>query len=293
MIQNLRDEPEAQQTGVESVPGSPRLMTATGRVCLGTYLIILTVALVYLFGKLWPQNLTDLAAKGVPDRETLFGGLLELPTPPEIRALLLVICAGGLGGMLHTLRSYVAFAGNRQLTASWIDWYVVRPLTGALFALVFYLLIRGGLVTGGFQGGSSISVIGFAGVGALVGMFSEQATEKLKEVAEVLFSTTKAVKYADALGKPENPKPELTGMQPDTLAAGGSAREITLTGKNFVNASSVLVNDKPRPTKLASDGSLVATMEPGDLATAGQKQIRVVNPQPGGGISEVLTLKIS
>jgi hypothetical protein len=173
MNANFKEEPEAGQGGIEPPSGPARPMTATERVYLGGYLIVVTVVLVYVFGKLWPQNLTDFA-QGVPGQESLFWGLLDLPTPPEIRALLLVICAGALGGMLHTLRSFVAFAGNRQLTASWMEWYVARPVTGALLALVFYLLVRGGLVTGGFQGASGISVMGFAGVGALVGMFSEQ-----------------------------------------------------------------------------------------------------------------------
>jgi len=292
MNANFKEEPEAGQVSIEQSSSPARLMTATERVCLGGYLIIVTVVLVYLFGKLWPESLTDFS-KGVPDKESLFWGLLALPTPPELRALLLVICAGGLGGMLHTLRSFVAFAGNRQLTTSWMEWYLARPLTGGLFALVFYLLIRGGLVTGGLQGGSSISVIGFAGVGALVGMFSEQATEKLKEVAAVLFSTTKPVEYANPLAKPDNPQPELIGIQPDELSAGGTTREIKLTGKNFIEASKAYVNDKTCSAKLQSDGSLVVTLEPGDIAAAGQKQVRVVNPAPGGGSSDtrILTVK--
>jgi hypothetical protein len=117
--------------------------------------------------------------------------------------------------------------------------------------------------------------------------------EKLKEVAQVLFSTMKGVQYADQLGKPGNPKPELLGLDRDELKVGDSVREVKLTGKNFVKTSSALVDGRPYPTKLLSDGSLVVTLAPEDLATPAEKQIKVVNPPPGGGASEPRPLTIT
>ena len=65
--------------------------------------------------------------------------------------------------------------------------YVLLPFVGAALGLVFYLVIRGGF----FSTQASVdetSPFGFAALAALVGMFSEQAVLKLKEVAETLLS---------------------------------------------------------------------------------------------------------
>jgi len=229
----------------EKIPGQPgaekpmrsrqRLMTATERTMLAAYLIILTIFLVYVFGKLWPQNLTNLSpGVGVPDMEVFFFGLLEVPTPAEIRLLLLVVCAGGLGGMLHTLRSFSAFAGNRQLYVSWLEWYFVRPLSGTLLALIFFLIIRGGFMSNSFQNGSGPKVAGLAGAGALVGMFSEQAIEKLREIFGALFSTKEKDERDDPLVKSAtNLKPELVDIDPKSLPVSSSNLDIRLTENIF------------------------------------------------------------
>jgi hypothetical protein len=49
------------------------------------------------------------------------------------------------------------------------------------------LVIRGGLFSGSLES-DALNPIGFAAVGALVGMFSQQAILKLKSVAETLLS---------------------------------------------------------------------------------------------------------
>jgi len=63
--------------------------------------------------------------------------------------------------------------------------YILLPFVGSTLGLVFYFVIRGGF----FSPEATIeqtSPFGFAGLGALLGMFSEQAVLKLKEVAETL-----------------------------------------------------------------------------------------------------------
>lgn len=53
-------------------------------------------------------------------------------------------------------------------------------------AVIFYLVLRGGLLSAGASA-SDISPYGFAAVAGLVGMFSKQATDKLEEVFSNLF----------------------------------------------------------------------------------------------------------
>lgn len=105
----------------------------------------------------------------------------------EQQLILLVLLAGALGSILHSLRSVYWYIGNRSLVRSWLAMYIVLPFAGATLALIFYLVVRGGF----FSPQSSFketSPFGFAAFAALIGMFSPQAVLKLREVAETLLS---------------------------------------------------------------------------------------------------------
>jgi len=95
--------------------------------------------------------------------------------------------AGALSALVHALRSLYWYVGNRELVFSWLVMYILLPFVGATLGLVFYFVIRGGF----FSPTATIeqtSPFGFAALAGLVGMFSEQAVLKLKEVAETLLS---------------------------------------------------------------------------------------------------------
>ena len=78
---------------------------------------------------------------------------------------------------------------------SWIAKYVMQPFAGTALAVVFYIVIRGGFFSpqAGFK---QTSPFGFAALAAMVGMFSEQAVLKLKEVAETVLAKPKPGKNA-------------------------------------------------------------------------------------------------
>lgn len=105
----------------------------------------------------------------------------------ETELLLLVVLSGALGGMVHALRSLYWYIGNRDLVRSWLAMYVLLPFVGAVLGLVFYLVVRGGFFSPQ-AGAEETSPYGFAALAALVGLFSEQAVLKLKQVAETLLS---------------------------------------------------------------------------------------------------------
>lgn len=113
----------------------------------------------------------------------------------EQRLLLIVILAGALGGLIHALRSLYWYAGNRRLKRSWLLMYVLQPLVGAGMATIFYLAVKGGFFVDGGNPGDA-NPFGFAGLAAIVGMFSTQAALKLKQVAEIVFAA--AEEGADA-----------------------------------------------------------------------------------------------
>ena len=64
---------------------------------------------------------------------------------------------------------------------------LMLPLVGALGGTVFYIVLRAGL----FSPSTSVSEaspFGFCAVALLVGLFSEQAMEKLRQVAQNVFA---------------------------------------------------------------------------------------------------------
>ena len=100
------------------------------------------------------------------------------------RLFTMVILAGALGGALHGLRSLFWYVGNRDLRRSWILMYFLLPLSGASIAVIFFLVASAGLYT--VPGTASLVLIGLA---ALVGMFSAEAAEKLKKIAQGLLTS--------------------------------------------------------------------------------------------------------
>jgi hypothetical protein len=105
----------------------------------------------------------------------------------ETRLLLLVVCAGALGSLVHGLRSIYWYIGNRDLIWSWVPKYLIQPFGASVLAVVFYLVIRGGFFSAD-AGSQHTSPFGFMALSAMVGMFSEQAVLKLKEISETLLS---------------------------------------------------------------------------------------------------------
>lgn len=178
---------------------------------LGFYLIIMPIILVFFLLLLWHGgNDKGDAGTGIPvttinvweNPANLFG--LDIKVLPEFRLIILVILAGALGGYIHSATSFASYTGNRSFVGSWRWWYILRPFIGVALALVFYFALRGGillLTTGSVT--SNISPYGMAAISGLVGMFSKQAADKLREVFDTTFASEKGKgddERADKLG---------------------------------------------------------------------------------------------
>jgi len=90
-----------------------------------------------------------------------------------------------------------------------------------------------------------------------------------------------------------SPVPLITSLSPSSVLAGGNTSQITVTGSNFVSLSTIAINGSNRTTTFNSPTTLTASLEPDDLNASGNLQIVVVNPPPGGGSSNPLTLVIT
>jgi hypothetical protein len=176
-----------------------------------------------------------------------------------------VVVAGALGGMVHALRSLYWYAGNRRLVRSWLLMYSLLPVVGALLALIVYLLIRGGFVTG-FGPSVEVSPYGSAAMAALVGLFSENASAKLRQVFSTLL--TPAEQGTD------HAPPNLPDIKTFTPTSGPVGTRVTITGSGFAAASSVEFAGAATSPITTSDTAVTAEV-PEDAQTG---RISVVTP---------------
>jgi hypothetical protein len=132
------------------------------------FLLIATVSISWIV-QLWP-------AEGS-----------ELPGVLERSYLLLTLLFGLLGGSAHGLGSLMDFRGQRRLFRSWTLWYFMLPILGGIMAFIFYVAVRAGFITA--DATRSINVFGVAAISVLVGLFTDDATNKLAEVFRTMFKT--------------------------------------------------------------------------------------------------------
>jgi hypothetical protein len=170
------------------------------------WIVLLSLVLVALAGlvtvtlvQLWPAStgssgplLTNHVVLGIRANLNL-----------DINLLLVAALTGALGGLLHSLRSIAWYVGERKLKWSWVLFYACLPFVAAILALLFYFLLRGGLISA--QGTSKdISPYGIAAVSGLVGLFSDQAAEMLRAVFSNIFA--KATQGSDSAPQAPNIK---------------------------------------------------------------------------------------
>jgi hypothetical protein len=145
------------------------------KAAVAAYIAALNLTLIVVLIKVWPVALTSAG--------TNYWSL-------EGRYLITAAAAGALGSYIHLATSFVNYAGNRSLVQSWGWWYFLRPSIGAALSLVVYFVLRAGLISGaGDTATANLNPYGVASIAALSGMFSKQATEKLRDIFEHICST--------------------------------------------------------------------------------------------------------
>ncbi|HSB71279.1 MAG TPA: hypothetical protein VLT62_18280 [Candidatus Methylomirabilis sp.] len=162
----------------------------------GIWLLILTGASIMAL--LWSFSPPPWLTRGMP----------ELFTPSkEAQEALVMMFAAAIGSMITTILGYLDHVSYRQdFDRAFVPWYVGRPVMGMLLGLVFYFILKGGLwtVTPPTQAPlKELNLPGLAGIGALVGLFSRNAVEKLREFFQGIFRTEQemAQKLMDSLPK--------------------------------------------------------------------------------------------
>ena len=270
-------------------PGDPNAIRL-----LGGALVAVGLILAYLLYEIWPAVVHATAAIPKRQRITLFDGRIVFRPRPESVLILLVILAGALGAYVHAATSFAKYVGTRRFARSWYWWYLVRIPIGSALALILYFALLGGLVSGDATS-KVVNPYGVAALAALAGLFSRQAVDKLAEVFDTFFRTRPEDGDPDAL---ETPVPDLDKVEPTSFSS-AQAQDLTLRGRGFDEASSVLIQatDSDAPALLQSDKVSCAETEmvvriSGNELPAGDYEVRVINAPPGGGVSAAVALTI-
>ena len=176
-----------QRPAVEPTTVSAPLPTAFPSeltVRVGVWLLALTgfliVGLFFILNSIgWPDWLLKFAEKA-----------------PDFTNAAATMFGAGIGSTVATILAYLEHASEKKdFEAAYVPWYVARPLMGMMLGLIFYFLLREGLVAVVTNNSTAenLSEAGLTGIGALVGLFSKEAIEKLRELFNTLFSTRRSV----------------------------------------------------------------------------------------------------
>ncbi len=227
--------------------------------------------------------------KELPDPETIyfFSGRLPAVIYLETRLLLLVMLAGALGSLMHSLRSLYWYTGNRMMVWSWVGFYLLLPVTGAMLAVIFYFVVRGGFFSpqASFE---NTSPFGFAALSALVGLFSPQATLKLKEIAETIFTKP----AAGTESKPQEEEEEESSESDDETeetsaptitsvvsASGSSGDAVRVAGTGFAAGAVVTFGGMPAEVTNVADTAIDVVVP--SASSAGPVDVVVTNTDGG------------
>lgn len=208
-----------------------------------------------------------------------------MPRRLDVITVLLAFC-GALGATLHAIGSLVAFAGNGKFLSSWAFWYLAQPIRGAALAAGFFWLLQGGLLGGIGVGQTPVNGIAMMGATFLVGLFSDPAIEKLREVFQVLFRTAEKTRH-DPLSATR--KPVVTDIKIDKTA---SPPEMKVTGSKFDPTDQLVMNSAVATIGPGrTDKSLTATLDP--VPPAGTVlRVFVVPTQPNAEPSAMSEIKM-
>ncbi|MFF9773318.1 hypothetical protein ACF1HJ_06535 [Streptomyces sp. NPDC013978] len=181
---------DAATPGSDGTADERRLSTVSTAI-LGLFLLADVVFVCGALVTLWPVVLATVEPGAEPTATARWSpfGLGDWSLTADTAMLLAVVVCSALGSFVHAATSFATYVGNRRLYASWLWWYLLRAGIGVALALLVYLLLRGGLFAGS-SGAGATNPYGFSGIAGLCGLFSKQATDKLREICDTLLSTT-------------------------------------------------------------------------------------------------------
>ena len=133
---------------------------------------------------------------------------------------------------------------------------------------------------------NSILMNGTADFPAALKTVGSQTITATDTVTATITGTSKSINVSTTAAA--NPVPLINQpLNPGAVIPGGAALNLTVNGTGFVAGSEVKWNGNARATSVISDSRLTATILAADIASFNTASVTVVNPAPGGGISNV------
>lgn len=90
----------------------------------------------------------------------------------------------------------------------------------------------------------------------------------------------------------ENPVPEVTSVNPTSLTTRTSDTSVTLLGTGFVEGTTVTLGTETLTPTSIKTNAIVVTVPASQLASVGTIAFSVTNPEPGGGLSNPVSLAV-
>jgi hypothetical protein len=106
----------------------------------------------------------------------------DLSVTLNMSLLLLGAAAGVVGSVVQQSIVFALRAGHDTLGAAYVWWYVLRPVWSALLGALVVVAVNTGLVSIGDTTTSTAGVTVLATAGALAGLFTDQALQRLQHL---------------------------------------------------------------------------------------------------------------
>jgi IPT/TIG domain len=179
------------------------------------------------------------------------------------------------------------------LKSSWLPWYLLRPFTGMMLAILFYLVLWGGSHHDDSIASSNVP-LWIIGVAGLVGLFTKQTTDKLDEVFSTLVKSGGDDKRKDKLDPNNLPRilPRITRVVATKRDEDSGVVTINVFGDRFTTGAVVRRDGSERKTTFTNANQLVAELRAEDVYQPGEIELQVVNPEPADGQSSSFTVTV-
>jgi len=140
-----------------------------------------------------PPTMMENVVGTVGTREAFAAQLVKIGNKtvlaiPDSLAALAVMASGAFGGLIHSIRSMYYHVIEGDFGQADAIKLFLRPFSGAILALLFYLVLRAGFGDGVQKAEDGASIIFYVAVGGIVGMFTDQTVSKLKKIAEAILT---------------------------------------------------------------------------------------------------------
>lgn len=179
--------------------------------------------------------------------------------------ILVILALGAWGAAATALSSIAEYLGNGLYNDRWFVFYLTRPIVGATLAWVFYVLLRGGLMTRD-PTWTEINHLGYAAMAVLVGFFSTEAMENLKRIARGIFADKNKTDNLEAQ------KPVLSDLR---WIEAPDADQLELIGDHFTPGACVMAHGQvlAKGVRFINSKKLVCDMPPETFAQGDLVQV--------------------